>query len=197
MADVSSPVPSTHDGTQPPQESTASRINHWMHDTVREAQDLGKKAIHSNAAQQAKELGIKAIHSRASQEIRDSGQHIVHSVVQRGKDTANAGTAVVHDAQQGRVDPKHLVNAGEKAGVVALTASPHALAAEVVGTAVKDEVMRKSHVSKGTKQTIDHVTNPKKSLSDGLHQRVDEALKHLPVLELHEPSHKPKTADKD
>jgi hypothetical protein len=163
------------------------------------AKELGREAIHSNGAQRAEELGREAIHSRAGQAIQDSGQHIVHGVEQRGKDAATAGTDVVHDAQQGKVDPKHLLNAGEKVGVAALAASPHALVAGVVGSAVKDEVMRKAPVSEGTRETIDDVTHPKRMLTDRAHQRVSEAVKNLPALELHGLSvgtHQPKTAAK-
>lgn len=164
MSEVVAPA----DVHSPPPES-ASKIGSWVHGVVHEAQDLGKKAIQSKAGQQ----------------IRDSGQHIVQDVVERGKQegtnarqAASAAGVVAHDAANGKIDPKHVVDAGAKIGETAVKASPHAL----VAAAVKDEAMRRVPLSQGTRDHINQVLDPKKAAADAVHHRVNEAVQNLPVL---------------
>jgi hypothetical protein len=165
MADVAR----SSDATTQPAAQT-SGFGHWLTSAVHDAQDVGKKALNSNAAKQ----------------LKDSGQHIVQGVEQRGKnvegnakDAASAAGVVAHDASNGKVDPKHLVAAGEKVGETAIKASPHA----IVAGAVKDEVLRKAPVSQHTRDVITHMTDPKKMVLDGAHKQVNQAVSNLPTLE--------------
>jgi hypothetical protein len=170
MGDVISAPRTTTDSTNQPA-GQSSGFGHWLTSAVHDAQDMGKKALNSKAAQQ----------------IKESGEHIKDGVAQRGKnavgnakDAASAAGVVAHDAANGKVDPKHVVAAGEKVGATAATASPHA----IVAGAVKDEVLRKVPLPQHTKDVVTRMTDPKKMVLDGAHKQVSEAVKNLPVFHI-------------
>jgi hypothetical protein len=169
MADVvTAPSKFTSTDNTNQQPGQMSGVPHWLTSAVHDAQDMGKKALNSSAAKQ----------------IKDSGEHIANGVMQRGKnvygngkDAASAAGVVAHDAANGKVDPRHIVDAGEKVGATAAKASPHA----IVAGAVKDEVLRKVPLSQHSKDVVTRMTDPKKLVLDGAHKQVNEAVKNLPT----------------
>jgi hypothetical protein len=132
-------------------------------------------------------MGRKALNSNAAKQLKDSGQHVVAGVVHRvqsvegsARETQSAAAVVARDAANGKVDPKHVVTAGEKAAGTVAKAAPH----RIVAGAVTDEVLRKAPLSDQQKQAIQHVTDPKKALLEQVHSKVNAAVTNLPPMEI-------------